>query len=140
MAGVLDLRDVFQLVIDGLDDRAFTQQQLVKQRQQLVFHILTQLGNQLHTLLPELCKECLGNVAPVAVPAATLGDAVGTPSPVSKRPAANLGFPFGISSLIGCLLRTGFLLCPLLSVNGQLHIDPCPKLLRGYDFHREHPI
>ena len=30
MAGMLDLRDVFQLVIDGLDDRAFTQQQLVK--------------------------------------------------------------------------------------------------------------
>src|ERR687896_2089464 len=67
-----------------------------------------------------------------AVPAATLGDAVGTPSPVSKRPVANSGFPFGSSSLIGCLLQTGFLLCPLSSVNGQRHIDPCPELLRRY--------
>ena len=50
----------------------------------------------------------------------------------SKRPVANSGFPFGISSLIGSLLRTGFLLCPLSSVNGQLHIDPCPELLRRY--------
>ena len=52
MAGMLDLRDVFELVIDGLDDRAFPQQQLVKQRQQLVFHILTQLGDELHAPLP----------------------------------------------------------------------------------------
>lgn len=28
MAGMLDLRNVFELVIDGLDDRAFAQQQL----------------------------------------------------------------------------------------------------------------
>ena len=32
MAGMLDLRDVFELVIDSLDDRAFAQQQLIKQR------------------------------------------------------------------------------------------------------------
>ena len=72
------------------------------------------------------------NERSVAVPAATLGDAVGTPSPVSKRPVANSGFPFGSSSLIGGLLRTGSLLCPLSSVNGQRHIDPCPELLRRY--------
>src|SRR2546430_14981286 len=72
------------------------------------------------------------NERSVAVPAATLGDAVEIPSPVSKRPVANSGFPFGSFSLIGCLLRTGFLLCPLSSVNGQRHIDPCPQLLRRY--------
>src|SRR5918997_3733086 len=74
----------------------------------------------------------LRNGRSAAVPAVTLGDAVGTPSPVSKRPVANSGFPFGSSSLIGCLLRTGSLLCPLSSVNGQLRIDPCPELLRRY--------
>src|SRR2546429_5149154 len=72
------------------------------------------------------------NERSVVVPAATLGDAVEIPSPVSKRPVANSGFPFGSSSLIGCLLRTGFLLCPLSSGNGQRHIDPCPELLRRY--------
>ena len=30
MAGMLDLRDVFELVIDGLDDRAVAQQPLIK--------------------------------------------------------------------------------------------------------------
>src|ERR687894_2069217 len=80
----------------------------------------------------------LRNARSAAVPAVTLGDAVGTPSPVSKRPVANSGFPFGSSSLIGCLLRTGSLLCPLSSVNGQLHIDPCPELLRRYKLVSKH--
>jgi hypothetical protein len=44
----------------------------------------------------------------------------------------------GVPLLIGCLLRTGSLLCPLSSVNGQLHIDPCPELLRRYKLLRSY--
>jgi hypothetical protein len=55
MTGMLDLRDVSQLIVDSLHDRTFTQQKFVKQRQQP--------GNELHVLLPELPKERLGDVA-----------------------------------------------------------------------------
>lgn len=66
MAGVLDLRDVFQLVVDSLDKRALRQQEPIKQGQEFVFHIPAHFGDELYTLLPELIKECLGDIAPIA--------------------------------------------------------------------------
>ena len=52
MAGMLDLRDIFQLVVDCFNDRAFTQRKCIKQRQQLVFHVVTYLGDELYALFP----------------------------------------------------------------------------------------
>ncbi|SDZ17720.1 hypothetical protein SAMN05421754_108311 [Nitrosomonas sp. Nm58] len=63
MTGMLDLRDVFQLIVDSLHDRTFTQQKFVKQRQQLASYVFTQLGDELHAFLPELLKEWLRDVA-----------------------------------------------------------------------------
>ena len=40
MASMLDLRDILELVNDGLDDRPFTQQHLVLHLDQPVLHIL----------------------------------------------------------------------------------------------------
>ena len=36
--GMLDLRDAFQLIIDGLDDEAFTEQKLISKRHKSGFH------------------------------------------------------------------------------------------------------
>ena len=59
MPGMLNLTDVFELVIDGFDDGSFAQQNLVKQLNEGVFHILSALGNQLKTLLKEGLKQRL---------------------------------------------------------------------------------
>ena len=48
MAGVLDLRNVLQLVEHGLDDRPLTQQQFIGQWEQPVLHVGLEFGNQLH--------------------------------------------------------------------------------------------
>jgi hypothetical protein len=40
MARMLNLRDIFELIIDGFDDRSFSEQQLILQAHQLVLHVL----------------------------------------------------------------------------------------------------
>ena len=50
MAGMLDLTDVLELVIDRLDQRPFAEQELVRQRHQQVAHVLAQFGNEPQTL------------------------------------------------------------------------------------------
>ena len=67
MARVLDLADVLELVVDGLDDRPLAQEQLVGHGQQAVAHVLAQLGDEVQTLArQELLGQRLGDVAPVA--------------------------------------------------------------------------
>ena len=66
MAGVLDLLDVFELVVDGFDDRTLTQQQLIHHGHQFVVHVLADFGNQLQAPLPEFVEQFLGNIAAIA--------------------------------------------------------------------------
>ena len=47
MARMFDLRDVFELNSDGLDDGAFAQEQLVRVIEQTVVHLFTQFGDEL---------------------------------------------------------------------------------------------
>ena len=47
MAGMLDLRNVLELVNDTLDDGSFSQQQLVDQANETVLHVLPDPGDQL---------------------------------------------------------------------------------------------
>ena len=47
MTRMLDLRDVLELIDDGLNDRSAAQQNAIAPGHQLVLHILAQLGNQL---------------------------------------------------------------------------------------------
>jgi hypothetical protein len=64
MAGMLDLADVFELIIDGLDDRPLAQEGFVRQREQAVVHLLAQFGDEMKPLGDqELLGERLGKVA-----------------------------------------------------------------------------
>ena len=41
MASMLNLRDVFELIHDALDNRSFAQEEFIHQRQQAIFHVLS---------------------------------------------------------------------------------------------------
>ena len=71
MPGMLDLRNVLQLVVDGLDDRAFSEQQFINPGHQAVLHILAQSSDQLNVFLKQLGKQILRNVASVCKELAT---------------------------------------------------------------------
>ena len=78
MTRMFDLRDVLELINDGLNDRSAAQQNAIAPGHQLVLHIFTQFGNQLKvkhlaqglsqglrdvTLVPEeLAKQLLSQV------------------------------------------------------------------------------
>ncbi len=47
MPGALNLLDVFELVVNGFDDGALTQQQLIDQGHQFVAHVPANFGDQL---------------------------------------------------------------------------------------------
>ena len=49
VTGVLNLGDVFELIHDTLDDGTFPEKQLVYQRHQTIFHVLSQFGDELDT-------------------------------------------------------------------------------------------
>jgi hypothetical protein len=50
MARMLDLRDVFELIRDGLDDGAFAEQELVGPVEQPIVHLFAQFGDELKPL------------------------------------------------------------------------------------------
>jgi hypothetical protein len=52
MASVLDLTDIFQLIVHALDQRPLAQQEFVEQRHQLVLHVALQFSNQLQSFCP----------------------------------------------------------------------------------------
>ena len=40
------LSDVFELIVDGFDDGALAQQELIREQKQPIVHLLAQLGDQ----------------------------------------------------------------------------------------------
>ena len=66
MPGMLDLRNIFQLVIDGFDDIPFSEQDLVNQREQFIFHIFSDGSDELYPLLEKAFEERLRNIASIA--------------------------------------------------------------------------
>lgn len=66
VARVFNLGDILELVDDGFNDGALTEQELVAQQHQLVLHIGFELGNQFNPLLSELVTQRFGEVALVA--------------------------------------------------------------------------
>lgn len=67
MARMLNLRDVFELIGDGLDDGSFAQQELVGPVQQPVVHLFTQLGDEVQTVGDQqLLGEWLREIAFIA--------------------------------------------------------------------------
>jgi hypothetical protein len=63
---MFDLADVFELVIDGLNNGPFAQEYLVDELDEPILHILFCFGDQLQTALIEFLKEGLGDIASVA--------------------------------------------------------------------------
>lgn len=62
MAGMLNLRLIFQLVIDGFDDIAFTQQQFISHEHEAVL-LGTNAGNQVQSMLQESLEQGLREIA-----------------------------------------------------------------------------
>ena len=50
MAGVLDLADILELVVDALDNRPLAEQELVGRPQDPLAHVLADLGNRRESL------------------------------------------------------------------------------------------
>ena len=66
MPGVFNLRDILELVNDGLNDETFTRQQLVFKNDESILHVFAKRRDQLQSLSEELFKELLGEIAAVA--------------------------------------------------------------------------
>ena len=66
MARVLNLLDVFELIVDAFDDRALAQSQLIHQWHEFIVHVLSDFGDQVQTTLPEFVEEALRNVATIS--------------------------------------------------------------------------
>ena len=66
MTSMLNLGDIFELIDDAFDDGPFAQEQFVNPRQQAVFHVFPELGNELDTQrVEELFKQRLRNIAAI---------------------------------------------------------------------------
>jgi hypothetical protein len=60
MARMLNLGLVLELIVDGFDDIAFAEQELVEQRDQAIFHNGFESGNPLNPLLLQLLEQGVG--------------------------------------------------------------------------------
>ena len=63
MARMFDLGDILELIVDGFDQRAFSQPNFVGHRHQFVFHILLDFSNELKVLFKEQIEQSLGDIA-----------------------------------------------------------------------------
>ena len=60
MPGMLDLRNILELVDDTFNNGSFAQEKLVMQSDQTILHVLSQAGDELNTKgVKEQFKECL---------------------------------------------------------------------------------
>ena len=66
MPGVFDLRHILEFVIDGLNQRPFPQEDLIRDGHNLPLHIVLKLGNQLNAIYKEFGEEVLADVSLVS--------------------------------------------------------------------------
>jgi hypothetical protein len=66
MTGVFDLTDIFEKIVDTLDDSAFAKEDFVGNIHELVLHVFLEFGDKVNTVGVEFFKERLGKVAPVS--------------------------------------------------------------------------
>ena len=62
---MFNLRDVFELVNNGLNNRAFAQKQFVRKVHQVILHVFTQPGDELEPLFKEQLREGSRDVAAI---------------------------------------------------------------------------
>ena len=63
---MLNLRNILELVNNGLNDRSFAQQQFVRKGHKMIFHVLAQSGDELEPLFKEQLRQGSGNVAAIS--------------------------------------------------------------------------
>src|SRR3990172_3803257 len=64
MARMFDLRNVFELINDGLNNSAFAKQEFVHQRHENIFHVRTNTCHKLNAeCAQEFFRELFGNIA-----------------------------------------------------------------------------
>jgi len=63
MAGMLNIADIFQEIIDTFDDSTLAKQEFVSQIHELVFHVLADFRNQLNIPVPEFGKQFRRHIA-----------------------------------------------------------------------------
>ena len=63
MAALVNLRNVFELIVDGLDQHPLAQEQLIVEPHQAGLHVLADGSEQLDALLPQPRQQVLGQVA-----------------------------------------------------------------------------
>lgn len=65
MTSMLDLRDIFELVDNGLNNRPFAHQEFIRKVHEVVLHVFTQPGNELESLFKEQLRERSRDVATI---------------------------------------------------------------------------
>ena len=65
MARMLDLRNILELVDNGLDNDPFAHQQFIGKVHETIFHVFAQSGDEMETLFKEQLREGNGNVTAV---------------------------------------------------------------------------
>ena len=65
MPRMLNLRNILELVNDGLNDGSFAQQQFVRQGHELILHVFAQAGDEVESLFKEQLRQGSGNVAAI---------------------------------------------------------------------------
>ena len=94
VAGMLNLRDIFELIDDAFNDGPFAQKQFIHPREQAVFHVFLEFGDELDTeRLQELFKEWLRDIAAVC-------------DQLPKQAFAECGNWFAIIHIAGCNLAS----------------------------------
>jgi hypothetical protein len=66
MPGVLDLADILQLVVAGLDEGSFAEEGLVPEAHEAIVHVLADFGQECEALGPEHSVQRLRDIAPVS--------------------------------------------------------------------------
>src|SRR5690349_19181986 len=63
---MLNLRNILELVNNGLNDRSLAQQQFVRQGHEMILHVLAQSGDEMEPLFKEQLRQGSGNVAAIS--------------------------------------------------------------------------
>ena len=71
MPSVRNLTDILQLIVHGLDERPFPQEQCVPEAHHTIFHVLPDFCEQFEPLAQEEIMQGLGDIAPVPKELAT---------------------------------------------------------------------
>ena len=66
MAGMFELTNVLELVVDGFNQSPLAEQNFILEREQAGLHLFFEFGEELDSAVPKLGEEGLGEVAALA--------------------------------------------------------------------------